>query len=255
MALADIIRWEGRVALVTGASSGIGATICKNLVKHGLIVIGCARRKDHIDRLSEECRLLDYKGKLVSYKCDLTQEESITSMFEWIKVTHGGVDVCVNNAGLAVEEPLLECTAASMKTMLDVNVTALVLCTKFSVKSMLERKVDDGHIFNISSMSGHRLTGKFNFYAATKFAVTALTEGFRRELVDKSRIRVTAISPGVVKTEFLHKNFGEEKAMEMYSAMPHLNSQDIADALIYTLSTPENVQIHDILLRPTGTKV
>jgi len=241
--------------MVTGASAGIGAAICKTLVKHGMVVIGCARRSERLDKLSEECRLLDYKGKLVPYKCDLRKDDEIEAMFAWIKTNHGGVDVCVNNAGLAMESPLIDCNMAQMREMIDINVLALVLCSKLAIKSMLERSVNDGHIFMINSMSGHRLTGKFNFYACTKFAVTALTEGFRRELVEKTRIRVTGISPGVVETEFLNRSIGEVKAKEQYKTMPKMTAQDIADALIYALSTPEFVQVHDIQLRPTGTKL
>jgi NADP-dependent 3-hydroxy acid dehydrogenase YdfG len=252
----DIGRWERRVAIVTGASAGIGAAICKTLVKNSMIVIGCARRLERLEQLSEECRLLDYKGELVPYKCDLRKDSEIEAMFAWIKSNHGGVDVCVNNAGLSTESPLLECSIEQLREMVDVNVLALTLCSKLAVKSMMERSVNDGHIFMINSMSGHRLTGKFNFYACTKFAVTALVEGFRRELVEKSsRIRVTGISPGVVETEFLNRTLGEVNAKAQYKAMPRMTSQDIADALVYALSTPENVQVHDIQLRPTGTKI
>jgi NADP-dependent 3-hydroxy acid dehydrogenase YdfG len=251
----DLSRWKDKVALVTGGSAGVGSEICRRLVKEGLIVISCARRKHKIEKIAEECEKLEYPGKLHPYKCDLTREDEIETMFTWITTKHGGVDICINNAGVAIEENLLEISAKHMREMLDVNVIAMVLCTKLAVKSMSERNVTDGHIININSMSGHRLTGKYNMYAASKFAVTALTEAFRRELVEKSRIRVTAISPGVIETEFLTRSYGEAKAKELYRGMPSLDPTDVASCVLYVLSVPETVQIHDIQLRATGTKV
>ncbi|CAG7787053.1 unnamed protein product, partial [Allacma fusca] len=119
--------------------------------------------------------------------------------------------------------------------------------------SMLSRGINDGHIFNINSMSGHRITGMMNFYAATKFAVTALTEGLRRELAVKSRIRVTAISPAMVETDFVTRALGDENGKEVIQSVGNLlKTQDIVDALIYALSAPESTQISDILIRPTG---
>jgi len=119
---------------------------------------------------------------------------------------------------------------------------------------MKERGVNDGHVFNLNSMSGHRLTGMLNFYGATKFAVTALTEGFRRELVEDSKIRITSISPGLVETEFLSRTFDEKKANTIYSSVDVLKPEDIADIILFVLSGPTNVQIHDVLVRPVGEK-
>jgi len=252
MALPSIERWVNRVGLVTGASTGIGAALCKTLVKHGMIIIGCARNEDKIKAIAEECRKLGYKGQLHSYKCDVSKEDEIEAMYVWIKSNHGGVDLCVNNAGFSNDETLLECTAKNMRDMLDVNVVGLALCTKFAVKSMKERGVNDGHIFNLNSMSGHRLTGMLNFYAATKFAVTALTEGFRRELVADTDIRITSISPGLVETEFLERAFDKNKSNQIYSTVRVMKAQDIADIILFALSAPANVQIHDVLVRPVG---
>ncbi|CAG7706074.1 unnamed protein product [Allacma fusca] len=247
-------RWANRVALVTGASVGIGAGICASLVEHGMTVVGCARNKDAIQKISDDLRDKGLTGKLIPYKCDVSDETEVNNLFAYIEANHGGVDVCVNNAGFSTHQTLLEINATEMRAMLDVNVVGLVLCAQKSVNSMLTRGVHDGHIININSMAGHRISGFLNFYTATKFAVTALNEGLRKEVVAKSRIRVTAISPGAVDTHFAHRIVGEEMAKQMYKTIDTLSVQDIVDALIFALSAPENSQVHDIQIRPTGQK-
>uniref|UniRef100_A0A4W5LYP2 Dehydrogenase/reductase SDR family member 11 n=1 Tax=Hucho hucho TaxID=62062 RepID=A0A4W5LYP2_9TELE len=187
-------RWKGRVALVTGASVGIGAAVARALVQHGMKVVGCARNVDKIEKLAAECQSAGYSGTLIPYKCDLSCEEDILSMFSAIKTLHQGVDVCINNAGLAHNEPLLSGKTDSWRNMIDVNVLALSICTREAYQSMKERNVDDGHIININSMGGHRMvpSADEHFYCATKYAVTALTEGLRQELREaKTHIRAT----------------------------------------------------------------
>ncbi|KAJ0063691.1 hypothetical protein NL108_006612 [Boleophthalmus pectinirostris] len=248
-------RWRGRVALVTGASVGIGAVVVKELVRHGMKVMGCARDVEKIQKLSEECQAAGHSGLLVPYKCDLTNEEEILSMFSYIKSQHQGVDVCINNAGLALPESLLNGKTSAWKSMLDVNVIGLSVCTREAYQSMKERNVDDGHIININSMSGHRVVSNpdIHFYSATKFAVTALTEGLRQELREaKTHIRATSISPGVVETEFTLRLYSEnsEKRAAAYKQFKCIEAVDIADAVIYALSAPPHVQIGDIQMRP-----
>lgn len=249
-------RWRGRVALVTGASVGIGAAVVKELVRHGMKVVGCARDVDKIKKLSEECQSSGLGGVLVPYKCDLTNEDEILSMFADIKSQHQGVDVCINNAGLALLEPLLNGKTSGWKNMLDVNVIALSVCTREAYQSMKERNVDDGHIININSMSGHRVVSNADthFYSATKFAVTALTEALRQELREaKTHIRATCISPGVVDTEFalrLYSQNPEKLAARANNQMKPIEAVDIANAVVYALSAPPHVQIGDIQMRP-----
>ncbi|XP_062408453.1 dehydrogenase/reductase SDR family member 11-like [Sardina pilchardus] len=248
-------QWKGRVALVTGASVGIGAAVAKALVQHGMKVVGCARSIEKIEKLAAECQSAGLSGTLVPYKCDVSNEEEILSMFSTIKTLHQGVDVCINNAGLAHPEPLLSGKTDGWRTMMDVNVLALTICTREAYQSMKERNVDDGHIININSMSGHRVApdASCHFYCATKYAVTALTEGLRQELREaKSHIRATSISPGFVETEFEFRLHSEEpeKAAAIYASMKCIQAGDIASTVIYALSAPPHVQIGDILMRP-----
>lgn len=248
-------RWRGRVALVTGASVGIGAAVARALVQHGMKVVGCARSVDKIEKLAAECQSAGYSGMLIPYKCDLCNEDEILSMFSAIKTLHQGVDVCINNAGLAHNEPLLSGHTEGWRNMIDVNILALAICTRESYQSMKERGVDDGHIININSMGGHRVisSADAHFYSATKFAVTALTEGLRQELLEaKTHIRVSCISPGIVETEFAFRlhNSDPERAAAVYESIKCLKTEDVASAVIYVLSAPAHVQIGDVQMRP-----
>ncbi|KAM3602508.1 uncharacterized protein V6R79_005435 [Siganus canaliculatus] len=248
-------RWSGRVALVTGASVGIGAAIAKELVRHGMKVVACARNVEKIQNLAAECQSEGLSGVLVPIKCDLSIEEQILTMFTTIKQQHKGVDVCINNAGLAHPDPLLNGKTSSWKNMMDVNILALSICTREAYQSMKERNVDDGHIINISSMSGHRVVNNADthFYTATKFAVTALTEGLRQELREaNSHIRVSTISPGIVETEFAPRLYKDnaDKAASIYKSLKPLKAIDVADSVIYVLSAPPHVQVGDVQMRP-----
>nr|XP_046245481.1 dehydrogenase/reductase SDR family member 11-like [Scatophagus argus] len=248
-------RWRGRVALVTGASVGIGAAIAKELVRYGMKVVGCARDVEKIQKLAAQCQSEGHSGVLVPFKCDLTKEEEILSMFAAIKAQHKGVDVCINNAGLAHPESLLNGNTSGWRNMLDVNVLALSICTREAYQSMKERNVDDGHIINLNSMSGHRVvhSADTHFYSSTKYAVTALTEALRQELREaKTHIRATSISPGVVETEFAPRLFrnNPEKSADLYTKFKPLDAVDVANSVVYALSAPPHVQVGDIQMRP-----
>ncbi|XP_041653010.1 dehydrogenase/reductase SDR family member 11-like [Cheilinus undulatus] len=249
-------RWRGRVALVTGASVGIGAAIAKELVRQGMTVVGCARDLEKLQNLAAECKSAGHSGVFVPFKCDLSKEEEILSMFSAIKAQHKGVDVCINNAGLGHPEPLLHGKTSGWKNMLDVNVLGLSICTREAYQSMKERNIDDGHIIHINSMSGHRVVRHpdAHFYSATKYAVTALTEGLRQELREaKTHIKATCISPGVVETEFFQRFYSDnpEKAAATLSNLKALQAVDLANAVTYVLSAPSHVQIGDVQMRST----
>ncbi|PNF26476.1 Farnesol dehydrogenase [Cryptotermes secundus] len=237
-------RWSGRVAVVTGASSGIGAAIAAELTKKGLKVAGLARRVERVEELAKS--LKSAKGKLHAVKCDVTKESDVQAAFKWVKANLGGVDILVNNAAVAYTTPLTSSPTEELKGMLDLNVLGLSVCTKEALQSMKERGVDDGHIIHINSILGHIPPGDmFAMYGATKHAVTALTEGLRRELVSlKSKIRVTSVSPGLVRTEMPPQKF--------LDTLPSLNPEDIADGVLYVLGVPPHVQIHELTILPVG---
>jgi len=246
MALPGISRFQNRVALVTGASVGIGEAICDTLVRHGMIVIGCAR---HTEAIVEHAKKLEAEGfekKLYAVQCDVGKEDEIELMFDWIAKTLGGVDVCINNAAFPVSETLLESDAKKLRRMFDVNVIGLIMCTKLAIKSMQARGVDDGHIIQVNAVLGHEIRGFLNAYAASKCTVTALTQGFKKELnMLKSNIRMTSLSPGMVKTRFLYSMHTPEEAEEMYQIHPHIHAEDVANAVLHVLSQPANVNVHE----------
>ncbi|KAF7989552.1 hypothetical protein HCN44_008226 [Aphidius gifuensis] len=242
-------RWVGKIAIVTGASSGIGLSIAKTFIKEGLIVVGLARRKEkmeaEIGNLGKTC-----KGKFYPIKCDVSSEDDVKQAFEWIKKNIGVVQILINNAGLGVIGNFADMDLAVSKNILNVNLFGTINCTKEALTVMKESKVE-GHIININSIQGHRVYcfGElgFNTYPASKHAITGFTETLQRELIGQ-KIRVTSISPGYVSTEIAEaNNFGEH-----VTNLPCLESQDIADAIFYVISTPPRVQITELTIRPLG---
>ena len=238
--------WKGKVAVVTGSSSGIGAAICKELVQHDVIVVGLARRLDRLNELKEQ--LVKEKSDAVFHplKCDLTVESEIKAAFEYVEKTLGGVDILVNNAGTAKRVGLLECeNMDDLKAVIDTNLVSVVSCTKKAFKSMSDRDVP-GYIINVSSILGYYVFNMptLNVYPPSKFGVRALNTVLRQELnhLKKNKIRVSTVSPGVVKSEMT----------DGYQIPAMLEAKDIADVVIYLLGTNPRVQIEDVIVRTTG---
>lgn len=237
------------VAMITGASSGIGLAIARRLAVEGYDLAICARRQD---RLADVADGLRREGvEVLSQVVDLREEAQILSFFVAVKDRWGGLDVLINNAGLGYKETLMTGRTESWREMLDVNVLALCICTREAVSLMTPNNA--GHIVHVSSMSGHRVPAIAGIYSATKFAVRSLGETLRRELrVANSNIRITAVSPGIVETEFAEKyHQSAAKAKETYGQFPVLQAVDIANAVAYALSQPAHVEVNDILVRPT----
>ncbi|XP_058461016.1 farnesol dehydrogenase-like [Malaya genurostris] len=239
-------RWVGKVAVVTGASSGIGAAIAKALVNAGMVVVGLARRVERVEGLKSHLRPADH-NRLHAIKCDVSKEEEILKTFKLVEDKFGGVDVLINNAGVLRETSLIEAETQKLREVLDTNVMGLVLCSREAFKLMKKRSVD-GHIVHINSIAGHSVPNfpNLNIYPASKFAVTAITETMRHELrTEGSKVKVTSISPGAVKTEIL-------PAEIVSTGMPLLEAEDIADGVLYVLGTPPRVQIHELTIKPVG---
>jgi len=239
-----------KVALITGASSGIGKAITFALAKEGMKVAVVARSLDPLIALKEG--LQKKKADVFPLAVDLRDISQIHVAFEAVRRQWGGVDVLINSAGLGHDAPLVSGSDDHFKEMLEVNVLALAIATKEAVKDMQKRKVA-GQIVNISSMSAYRVQYQSGMYAATKHAVRALTEGVRQELrAMRSPIRVSSISPGNVDTMFLTRMLGSKKAAKKARPLfKHLESTDIAETVLHILKTPPHVEIHDVLVRPT----
>ncbi|KAG5891409.1 hypothetical protein JTB14_031476 [Gonioctena quinquepunctata] len=246
-------RWVDKVAIVTGASAGIGAAISKDLVEAGVNVVGMARRIEKIEELSKS--LCDQTGKLYALRCDVTKEEDILRAFRWITENVGPVHILINNAGLTRPTTLVDGATEEWRRVFEVNVMALCICTREAVKIMRHNNIA-GHIVHMNSIAGHHVPNtpkpSFNVYPASKYAVTALTESLRQELrYHATGIKVTSISPGLVRTEF-QEGLPEDGSKEALESMPALKPEDISQAVMYVLATGPTVQVQELTVRPMG---
>lgn len=243
-------RWQDKVAVVTGASAGIGKQICEHLVAFGLKVVGIARRSSLIEENAK--KLQGGKGKLYAVQADISKEEDILKAFQWITQNVGPVSILINNAGIFRSNGLLDGITSDWKDIFDVNVISLCVATREAIKIMRAHNID-GHIVHINSTCGHMITGPsyLHMYSASKYSVTALTETLRQELNSiGSKIKISGISPGKVKTNTFEANniVVSEEVAEASKNYPELDPKDVADAVCYVLGTPPHVQVHDLML-------
>jgi NADP-dependent 3-hydroxy acid dehydrogenase YdfG len=244
----------GRSAVVTGASSGIGAETARVLAAAGAAVTLGARRVDRLSAVAAEIAAAG--GRAAFQATDMRREEDIRRLVAVARERFGGVDVLVNNAGLGRAAPLASAPTELWREMLEVNVLGLCIATREAIQDM-ERRGVAGHVVHVSSMAGHRIPGPDSgVYAATKFAVRALTEALRQELrARKSPIRVTAISPGHVLSEFAEVFTGRAGAdREIAGRLTILEPSDVAEAILWAVTRPPHVEVHDVLVRPTAQR-
>lgn len=242
-------KWRGKIAVVVGASSGIGAAILKDLAAHGIIVIGLARRSELIDEI---------EGKIYARKCDASNLESIKETFAWIEEKFGAIHILVNNAAILHKLSVFDVSedaADKLNSVINTNFTGVVHTTREGVRLM--RKSDDfGIIINVNSIAGHSVYAGLhisNLYSPTKYALTAFSEIVRQELIvsGSDKIRVSNLSPGVVKTNIMISGKAFESAAD-YDKVAHLQSEDISQGLIYLLETPYNVNVTQLTIKPVG---
>lgn len=242
--------WKDRTAVVTGASSGIGRQIALDLARSGMKVAGIARRADRLQEIGNA--LGEQRERFSSFRCDLRNHEEIPKVFSLIADQLGPPAVLINSAGVGYDEPILSGNTSKWREMTDLNILALCVCSKEAASRMIDEG-GEGYIINISSLSGHRVhSAEGVFYAATKHAVKAVTEGLRLELHRTQRlIRVSSISPGLVETEFIaNYHQGRQHRSFVSTDSPCLTPSDISRAVTFLLSQPRHVQVQDILLRP-----
>ena len=237
---------KGKCALITGASSGIGAACARALAEKGARVILTGRNEAALKELAEATG-----GEAIT--ADLRDMAEIERLF-----TRAGerIDILINNAGIAPRAPIIDGDPEHFRELLEVNVLALTRCCQLALPRF--DPVNGGHIINLSSMSGHRVPPSGGFYAATKFAVRAVTEALRYELKGAdNRTRVATISPGFVDTPLLELYFkgSEEKLETLRQEIDMLTPADVAAAMLHILQAPEHVETGDIQLRPAGQGV
>ena len=237
---------KNKTALITGASSGIGEACAYALKEEGARLILTGRNKIKLEELAK-------KMDASFVVADLQDNSEIEKLFNEAGTS---IDILVNNAGIAPSASIIDGDISSFKDLLEVNVLALTHCCQLALKKF--DSISGGQIVNISSMSGHRVPPSGGFYAATKFAVRAVTEALRFELkAQNNKTRVTMISPGFVDTPLLEKYFSsdQEKLKKLRLELKMLDPNDIAETLKFILKTPKHVEIGDILLRPQDQKI
>jgi NADP-dependent 3-hydroxy acid dehydrogenase YdfG len=246
-------RLDGKVAVVTGASSGIGEATVRALVAEGAAVVAGARRKERLDGLVEE--VARDGGKAIAVECDVTEEEQAHDLARRAVEEFGRIDILVNNAGVMLLSTVGKGLSDQWRQMFDVNVMGLLYATDAAIGYMKEQ--GSGHIVNISSVAGRKVTrDSSGVYAGSKHAVGAISEGLRQELLEDN-IRVTVVEPGAVDTE-LPDHITDEDARESLSGLlklERLQAEDIAEAIAYAVTQPERVSVNEILIRPTQQPV
>lgn len=240
-----------KIALITGATSGIGAACADTFAAQGYQLILIARRENLL--LSQAQQLTDkYQVKIKTILADVRDKENINYVLDTLPAEWKEIDVLVNNAGLSLGlDPIDKGDTDDWDTMIDTNVKGLLYVSKVVSSWMVEKK--QGHIINIGSIAGKEVYPNGNVYCATKHAVDALSKGMRIDLLPHG-IKVTAIHPGMVETEFSIVRFkgDENRAKKVYDGFEPLIAQDIADAIWYAVSRPAHVNINEMLIMPTA---
>ncbi|XP_055621972.1 farnesol dehydrogenase [Toxorhynchites rutilus septentrionalis] len=239
-------KWSGKVALVTGASSGIGQDIALALANAGMLVVGIARRAELVDALASQ---VTGSGRIYAKRCDVGIEAELMETFDWIRKDLGGVDVLICNAGVFRCNFITQSDSSDFRETFNVNVVAACICIREAVKDMKDRSVP-GHIFIINSILGKRIPDiavpMFGVYPASKYALTGLAEVVRKELMFfKLPIKLTSIHPGMVQTDMI-KVFDSALAQRL----PKLKVNDITANVLYSLKAPTEVHIEELIVMP-----
>jgi clavulanate-9-aldehyde reducatase len=238
---------DGKVAAITGASSGIGEATAIALADAGAKVSLGARRKDRLDALVEKIG-----DNALAIETDIGEEEQARAFVQRTKEELGGLDILINNAGVMLLGPLLAQEGDDWRTMVDANILGLVYCSHAALTIMAEQQ--SGHIVNISSVAGRIARAGSAVYNFTKWGVTGFSEALRQEAAYVN-VRVTCIEPGFVDTELQGHNTNPmvvEATQKMRDDIGKvLEAEDIADAILYAVSRPDHMSVNEVLVRPT----
>ena len=230
----------GKVAVITGASSGIGVAAARLLAGEGVHVVLAARRREKLDDLAAE---LGDAATVV--QTDVADPDAVRALFDLVGERFGGLDLLFNNAGTGINAPFAESDPADWTTMIDANLYGVLHCTQAAVPLMAGRP--GAMICSVSSVGGRYGTASWSVYSATKFAVVGFSDALRKEL-GPDGVRVCVLEPGAVRTEF---GANVREAMdERWDLLDAMSPQDVAQALVYAFAQPPNVLVQEIQLRP-----
>lgn len=238
-----------RIALITGASSGIGEACARKFAEGGYDLILTARRAEKLAELKAELEAEGTKVKTLTF--DVRDAEAAETAVDSLEPEWRKIDVLINNAGLALGlDKEYEGDPDDWNTMIDTNIKGLLTMTRLIVPDMVKR--NEGHVINIGSVAGDAAYAKGNVYCATKAAVKTITDGLRIDLAETA-VRVTNLKPGLVETNFSNVRFhgDDQRADNVYKGITPLTGADIADVAFYAASAPKHVQIAEVLILAT----
>jgi NADP-dependent 3-hydroxy acid dehydrogenase YdfG len=247
-------RLDGTVALVTGASSGIGAATAATLVAHGAAVAVAARRRDRLDALAADLR--ERGGTVLVLESDITDEQQAADAVEATVSELGRLDTLVNNAGVMLLGPVLDAPLSEWEQMVEINLLGLLYCARAALPHLLAAAEDSprrvADMVNISSVAGRVARSGSGVYNLTKHGVGAFSEALRQE-VTRRHVRVSLVEPGAVATELAGHNRPEvlETVRTRFAGIQRMEAEDIADAIAYIVTRPRHVAVNEMLIRPT----
>lgn len=232
---------KGKVAVITGASSGIGEATARLLVAEGVHTILVARRKERLDALVSELGAL-----ATAIQADVTSHSEVAAVYDYVSKTFGGLDLLFNNAGLGIYGEFATSNPQDWATQINANLMGVLNCTQGAIPLMTGR--EGAMISTVSSVGGRYGYAGWSVYCATKYAVIGFQDALRKELSDKG-IRVSVIEPGAVWTEW-GDNLSEDLKNDRRNAVDALKAEDVANALLYSFAQPGRVLVGEILIRP-----
>jgi 3-hydroxy acid dehydrogenase / malonic semialdehyde reductase len=239
------------IAIITGATAGIGRATAIALARNNYDVVITGRRSEKLDNVEEEIRSKT-EADVLSLTFDIRDLKAVNKACEQLKGKWENVDVLVNNAGLAAGlSHIHEGSLEDWEQMIDTNIKGLLYITRMVTPGMVRR--GKGHLINLGSIAGKEAYEKGNVYNATKFAVDGLTQGMRIDLVEHG-IKVTAIHPGAVETEFSLVRFkwDQEESNKVYEGFTPLYAEDVAEAVLFAVTRPPHVNIDDLIIMPAA---
>tara|TARA_B100001123_G_scaffold261110_2_gene290891 strand:- start:3193 stop:3969 length:777 start_codon:yes stop_codon:yes gene_type:complete len=248
-----VSRIKGKLALITGASAGIGEACAKQLARDGANLILWARRKKRLADLASE--ITDESGVTVDIaSIDIRDHELVFKEANQLRVNGLSPDIVINNAGMGAGMSLMqEGKVEDWNRMIDTNVKGLLFVTRAFLPDMVER--DHGHLVNIGSIAGRQVYPRGNVYNATKYAVQALTEGTNLDVLG-TKVRVSSVNPGLVETEFSLVRFDgdEARAEAVYEGLDALRGQDVAEVVSFVVNAPPHMNVADVLVFSTDQR-